>query len=73
MDDPAAPPERLMQALDFDGRCRAQLKHYRAVTQYTFCAEANDCETAVDLRVQTGEWSDMADWEVSVEDILSEE
>ena len=42
-----------MQALDFDRRCRAQLEHYCAVARDTFSAEANDCETVVDLRVQT--------------------
>jgi hypothetical protein len=43
---------------------RGQVDPFCVEMRYTFDAEANDCEKAVDLRVQTVEWSDDADWDV---------
>jgi hypothetical protein len=62
-----------MDTLDLDERYRAPLEYYCAVTRYTFYAEANDCKKAVDLRVQTVEWRDVADWAVPAEDLPPED
>jgi hypothetical protein len=71
-DYPAAPPATIMDALDLDDRFRSQVEYFCAVTRYSFYAEANDCEKAVDLRVQTVDWADVADWDVPAEDRPSE-
>jgi hypothetical protein len=63
---PAATPATIMDALDLDDETRGQLEYFCAVTRYTQYAERNDCEKAVDLRVQTVEWSDIAEWDVPV-------
>jgi hypothetical protein len=70
---PAAPPATIMAALDLDEQYREQLEYFCAEMRYTFYAEANDCEKAVDLRVQTVEWSDVADWDVPTEDLPPED
>jgi hypothetical protein len=70
---PAATPATIMDALDLAEEARDQLEYFCAVTRYSFYAEMNDCEKAVDLRVQTVEWSDVAEWEVPVEDLPPED
>jgi hypothetical protein len=70
---PAARPATIMAALDLDAQYRGQVDYFCAVTRYTFDAEANDCEKAVDLHVQTVEWSDVADWDVPAEDLPPED
>jgi hypothetical protein len=70
---PGATPSTIMSTLALAEEYRAQVEYYCAVTRYTLYAEANDCEKAGDLRVQTVEWSDVADWEVPAEDVPSEE
>jgi hypothetical protein len=73
IDYPAATPERLMDTLNLDDQYHGQVDYFCAEMRYTFYAEANDCEKAVDLRVQTVEWSDVADWEVPAEDLPPED
>jgi hypothetical protein len=68
-----ATPATIMRALDLDEEARGQLEYFCAVTRYTQYAERNDCEKAVDLRVQTVEWSDVADWDVPATDVPSEQ
>jgi hypothetical protein len=63
----------VMDALGLDERCRRQLEYFCAVTRYSLSTERNDCEKAEDLRVQTVEWTDVADWDVPAEDCPPEE
>jgi hypothetical protein len=70
---PAITPATMMEKFDLDERFRPQAEHFCAVTRYSFYAEANNCEKAVDLRVQTVEWSDVADWEVPETDLPPED
>ncbi len=58
-----------MRELALDSTYRAQVEHFCAVTRYTLYAEENDCEKDEDLRLQTVAWADVADWEVSAEDL----
>lgn len=68
---PSATPDTIMTALDLAAEYRAQLEHYCAVTRYSIYAESTDCEKDEDLRLQTVEWADVADWEVSAENLPS--
>jgi hypothetical protein len=61
-----------MDALALAEQYRVQVEHHCAVTRYSLYAEANDCEKAEDLRVQTVDWADVADWDVPAEDLPSE-
>jgi hypothetical protein len=70
---PAATPATIMETFDLDERFRPQAEHFCAVTRYSFYAEANDCEKAVDLRVQTVEWDDVTDWDVPIENLPPED
>ncbi|WP_248910554.1 hypothetical protein [Halocatena marina] len=69
---PGATPTRIMRELDLDSTYRAQVEHFCVVTRYSLFAEANDCEKGEDLRLQTLEWSDVADWEIPAEDLPPE-
>ncbi|MFC6965063.1 hypothetical protein ACFQL7_28015 [Halocatena marina] len=68
IDYPGATPTRIMRELDLDSAYRAQVEYFCTVTRYTLYAEMNDCEKGVDLRLQTVEWADVAEWEVPAED-----
>lgn len=70
---PAATPVTIMVVLDLPSASREQVKYFCAVTRYTLYATNNDCEKSVDLRVQTVEWSDVADWEIPAVDVPPEQ
>lgn len=61
---PAATPATIMDTLGLPATSRESVEYFCAITRYMLSAEANDCEKGVDLRVQTVEWSDVAEWEI---------
>lgn len=58
-----ATPDELLRECDLDESRRPQVEHFLAVTRYTLFkdVEGNDAD---DLRHDTVEWADVADWEV---------
>lgn len=64
VDHPTATPIEIMESVGVDEQHREQVKYYCAVT-WDFRYGGNEgCEIPSDVRPDTVEWNDVADWDV---------